>query len=250
MFIADVHFDSKHCDRNLLTKHLNYCKDNGIDVFILGDFFDCMGGKYDKRTNKSDILPEYQCADYFNAVTESAIEYLRKFNVVKLITMGNHESSVLQQHEIDLTKTLCTALDIQGGDYRGFITVNLRGKESNGKKFVIYYTHGEGGNSPVTKGTLLPLRRAATNVADLYLSGHLHQAWSFPTNMFYVDNNNNIKEKSIKHLQTGTYEDSLSAYADRKGHAPSSKGGWIVRFRYGRINGDQGFYYEVEQKEF
>jgi len=232
LFIADIHFDSKHCDRNLLTKHMRFCQQNNIDVFILGDLFDCMGGKYDKRTCKEDIRPEYNRSDYFNAIVDDAVDYFRKYDVVKFVSEGNHETSVKARHEIDLTKMFCKEIGIQGGDYRGFITINVRRKDGCGKKFVISYTHGSGGNSPVTKGVIKTNRRSSSIDADLYISAHLHQAFQFPTNKWYVDINDNIRSRSVHHVQTGTYQDAISLYADMREHEPSSKGGWLVNFKY------------------
>jgi len=231
LFIADIHFDSIHCDRNLLTRHMRYCQQNHIDVFILGDLFDCMGGKYDKRTSKEDIRPEYNRSDYFNAIVDDAVNYFKKYDVVKFVSEGNHETSVRARHEIDLTKMFCRELGIQGGDYRGFITINLRRNGGGGKKYVISYTHGSGGNSPVTKGVIKTNRRSSSIDADLYISAHLHQAFQFPTNKWYVDNSDNIKSRSVHHVQTGTYENASSLYADMREHEPSSKGGWIAKFR-------------------
>jgi len=246
LFISDIHFDSEHCDRNLLTKHLRYCQQNNIDVFVLGDLFDCMGGKYDKRTNKEDIRPEYQKRDYFNVIVEDATEYLRKFDCVKFISEGNHETSVRRRHEIDLTRMICQNLNIQNGAYRGFITVNTRREGGDGKKFVLYYSHGHGGGAPVTKGVIQTNRRSDSIDADLYLSGHLHTDFNISRHKWVVDKNNNIIKKSIKHLQLGTYLQSLSQYADEREHTPSSSGGWLVKFLK---RSGVGWTYEVKQLE-
>ena len=65
LLIADTHFDSIKCDRKLLKKHLDQAKEKNAKIFIFGDWFDCMGGKWDKRSTKADIRPEYNTQTYF-----------------------------------------------------------------------------------------------------------------------------------------------------------------------------------------
>ena len=50
--LADIHWDNPHCDRKLLKKHLNYCKENSLPVVIVGDLFCLMQGRGDNRRNK------------------------------------------------------------------------------------------------------------------------------------------------------------------------------------------------------
>ena len=73
--LSDIHWDNPKCDRKMLKAHLEYCKDNQIPIFINGDFFCLMMGKYDPRRNKQDILPEHNKANYLDAVIETAVEW-------------------------------------------------------------------------------------------------------------------------------------------------------------------------------
>ena len=49
LFLSDVHFDSTHCDRDLLTKHLDEALAMNASVLVFGDWFDLMQGMYDPR---------------------------------------------------------------------------------------------------------------------------------------------------------------------------------------------------------
>ena len=76
LLIADVHFDSISCDRKLLKKHLDEVVERNAKVFIFGDFFDVMGGKFDKRSSKGDLRPEYNTSSYIDNVVYDAIAFL------------------------------------------------------------------------------------------------------------------------------------------------------------------------------
>lgn len=37
--LSDLHWDNPKCERDLLKRHLDFCKSNNIPVIINGDFF-------------------------------------------------------------------------------------------------------------------------------------------------------------------------------------------------------------------
>src|SRR5688572_23682139 len=76
LLISDVHFDSPHCDRKLLTKHLEQAKAVGAGVLCIGDWFDAMGGKNDKRAHKSGVRAEDSRDNYFDSLVDSSADYL------------------------------------------------------------------------------------------------------------------------------------------------------------------------------
>ena len=45
--LSDLHWDNPKCDRELLKKHLDYCKEHNIPVMVNGDFFCLMAGRGD-----------------------------------------------------------------------------------------------------------------------------------------------------------------------------------------------------------
>ena len=80
LILSDVHYDSKNCDRAMLTKHLKQAQERGAKVFLNGDFLDLMGGKYDPRnTLPGGLRPEYRGTDYFDLVIEDAVEFLKPY---------------------------------------------------------------------------------------------------------------------------------------------------------------------------
>ena len=86
-----------------MKRHHEEAKEKNAIILKFGDVFDAMGGKYDKRSTKADIRPEYQTNKYFDDIVEDATKFydISKEHI-KLITVGNHESSVMLRHEIDI----------------------------------------------------------------------------------------------------------------------------------------------------
>lgn len=240
LMISDVHIDSKKCDRGLLVQHLTEAKEAGAKVLIFGDLFDCMGGKYDKRSNKADLRPEYQVANYFDAIVEDAAKILAPFaDNILMIADGNHELSVMQRHEIDLNARLIQALNpkIHKGKYSGYIkfafSVNGEGKR---RSYNMYYNHGSGGNSPVTRGTISANRRQESREADIYVSGHNHNGWEMTRPIITLNQECNIVVKEPTHVNLGTYKNDIldGGYADMKEFAPPVLGGYWLDFEFKR----------------
>src|SRR5210317_896422 len=95
LFISDVHYDSVKCDRVMLRRHLDEAKRTETPVFIFGDWFDLMGGKFDPRSSYSDIRPEYKSITYLDDVIEDSAEFLTKYKgIIRFLGRGNHETNI------------------------------------------------------------------------------------------------------------------------------------------------------------
>lgn len=75
LLMSDLHWDNPHCDRALLKKDLEAAKKGGHDIFINGDFFCAMQGKYDGRRSKSEIRPEHNSSHYLDLLVSTAIDW-------------------------------------------------------------------------------------------------------------------------------------------------------------------------------
>ena len=125
--LSDIHWDNPKCDRKLLKSHLNYCLKNKIKVFINGDFFCLMQGKYDPRRSKKDILPEHNKANYIDAVIVDAVNWWSPYaEILTVIGYGNHETAILRTWRpihfrglliclITTTKLNCIPEDMEDG---------------------------------------------------------------------------------------------------------------------------------------
>lgn len=206
LLMSDEHFDSPDCERALLKKHHEQAKAKGAPIFKFGDVFDCMGGKYDPRSHKGDIRPEHNRKDYFDAITRDAAKFYSDYPVA-FISDGNHEENVLKRHETDLIGNLAERLGASRGCYSGFLRFSFYNNVGSSKrKFDIYYNHGGGGNSPVTKGVISTNRRGVAYDADMFVSGHNHNRWHVEMMRQYVDKMGTIKARPQNHINLGTYK--------------------------------------------
>ena len=110
--LSDIHWDNPHCDRDLLKKHLDFCKENNIPVIINGDFFCLMQGRGDNRRNKSDIRQEHNNARYLDSIVETAVQWFEPYaDIIKVIGYGNHETGVIKFQETDLLRRFVDLLN-------------------------------------------------------------------------------------------------------------------------------------------
>lgn len=235
LFLSDVHCDNKGFKRNLFKKHCDEALAGGWAIIDNGDFFDAMGGKWDKRSGKADILPELNTDSYLNSLVKFGADLLEPYkkNIV-IMGNGNHEQSIKERHEVNLTAMLIDKLGIDAiiQKYTGWVIFRFADKASN-HTATLYRTHGNGGNAPVTKGVIQSARRQDMIEADIYISGHIHTEYNVPRPKWYLDRNGNMKIKTPVHQQIGTYKDStLKTWEDMKGFAPPSLGGQWLIFTY------------------
>lgn len=180
--LSDIHWDNPKCDRDKLKRHLDYCKENEIPIFINGDFFCLMQGKYDPRRSKKDIRPEHNKANYIDAVIEDAVEYFTPYaHLLTVIGYGNHETSIVKNLETDPLQRFVDLLNytaksnVYTGGYGGWIIIGI---EFTGAKLSknLKYFHGSGGGGIVTKGAINLTRALETyENMDVFVMGHIHE---------------------------------------------------------------------------
>ncbi len=234
LLISDIHWDSLLCDRKLLFKHLDEAKEREARILIFGDFFDAMGGKYDPRTTKADIRPEYSTQHYFQDIIMDAAAQLKPYkHLIDMISEGSHETNVKIRHEVDLLSEhlgLNMFLKSKKGKFSGFIKFLFSLNKGDGNCKVMYYSHGGGGNAPVTRGAIKTARRQEAIRADWFVSGHIHTEFEMPRTQAGIDRFCNLTIFKIMHWQLGTYKNEFlsGGWADHKEFAPANLGGrWL-----------------------
>lgn len=242
LFISDVHYDSTKCDRELLDKHLRQAKEKGAAVFIFGDWFDLMQGKWDPRGNYSDLRPEYKSINYLDAVIDDTIEYLTKYkDIIKLFGLGNHETNISKRMHISPLDRVVQALKERGADahiggYSGWLIVQCMRPKGNRTASTsnIHYHHGYGGNAPRSKGVLrVDLDQMQFPDANIMLRGHTHQKWYVPLTVDRVTNVGKSYQETTHHVQMGSYKllgDRYAGWAVEKGFNTPRLGGWWASF--------------------
>ena len=236
LFLSDLHLDNPHCSRELLTKHLNEAKARKAKVFVFGDLFCAMQGKYDPRGSKANIRPEHNVPNYLDALVDSAYEYLKPWKeLIMFISPGNHETSILKRHETNLTERLCQLLKCHTGSYAGWVLMKFEETEGHGYTIPVAYHHGYGGGGPVTKDVIQASRKAVyLPDAKIMVSGHTHDRWIFPIYRERINlKNGQIKQEEQLHLKLGTYKDEYTGgegWAVERGMPPKAMGGIWVDF--------------------
>lgn len=181
--LSDIHFDNPKCDRKKLKQHLDYCKEQNIPIFINGDFFCLMQGKYDPRRSKKDIRPEHNVANYIDAVIEEAVTWWSPYaHLLTVIGYGNHETAIIKNLETDPLQRFVDMLNYTNksnvftGGYGGWILIKMKSKNTSTTSRTMKYFHGSGGGGVVTKGAI-NLTRAleAYENMDIFTMGHIHE---------------------------------------------------------------------------
>jgi hypothetical protein len=96
------------------------------------------------------------------------------------------------------------------------------------RSFVTYFTHGSGGSAPMTFGTLNVKRRSAVYLADVYVSGHVHQAYAVPLAVTQITDHGRVYTREALHLQLAGHKEHGGTWEKSKGmHAVPVSGYWI-----------------------
>jgi predicted phosphodiesterase len=181
--LSDIHFDNPKCDRDKLRDHLEYCKRHQISIFINGDFFCLMMGKWDPRRSKKDIRPEHNVNNYLDAVIEEAVEWWSPYaDLLTVIGYGNHETAIIKNVETDPLQRFVDLLNYKNktrvytGGYGGWLVIKFHFNKNTVMSKNIKYFHGSGGGGVVTKAAI-NLTRALEiyENMDVFLLGHVHE---------------------------------------------------------------------------
>jgi len=243
---SDCHHDSKHCDRAMELRHLEEAKRKGALIIDNGDLYDAMQGKFDRRSNKSDLLPEYKKGDYLDALVSEAAKFYKPYaKNIAILGQGNHETAILKHHETNITERLKERLNVgleshekvHMGGYGGW--VKFVGDYYGGKESVMmHYFHGSGGGGPVTRGVIQTNRQAVfLPDAQICLTGHTHDQWIVPIERqrikntamkLYKDTQYHIKVAGYKE----EYEDGYGGWHIERGAPPKPKGACWLKFTW------------------
>ena len=240
MVTSDIHIDNKKCNRDLLKKHLELAKERKALIFVFGDLFCAMQGKYDPRKNMEDIRPEDVHVNYLDKIVEHAAEFLAPYaSQIVVLGYGNHETSILDRHNISLLDRLVTLLNQQGGQvmvggFGGWVRFMASTRGDGGESIKLRYFHGAGGGSaPVTRGVIDTSRQAVyLDGADIVCNGHNHEAYHVPITTESLTIHGGQKRGIMHFIRTPGYKDDWNkgagGWSVEKGHPPKPLGcAWI-----------------------
>jgi len=219
---SDLHIGSKEFDGESLKRDLEKCKDNNAKVIINGDTMDLILMQDLKRASASRIKPnEGQVNQFIEEAVDVLLPYVAQLCI---IGQGNHESSLIKHHGIDVLAWLIEILNrekkngkIQQGHYQNFVRINFLDTKNNyklGARYTIYMSHGSGQNASVTKGMIDFNRIAVANEADLYLIGHKHNHLVTTMPSATVSDDDKLEVRNRIAVQTPSYTYQINSAKD------------------------------------
>ena len=240
---SDNHFDAVACNRRLLKKHLDEAKARDALIFVFGDWFDAMQGRFDPRRSMNEVRPEYRADNYYDLIVDDAERFLTPYaqNLI-LITDGNHETAVETNANINLSDRLVKGLrgvgsPVMRGGYGGWVKFmfDLSGGLKKGPRQSknLKYHHGYGGDAPVSDGMIQTKRQAVyLPDADIVVNGHNHNAYEAPLVRERISTQGVQSFDLVWYIRTSGYNqgygDGSKGWAVRKGFRPTPIGGcWI-----------------------
>jgi hypothetical protein len=265
--LSDLHWDNPKCDRVLLKKHLDYCLENNIPVHINGDMFCLMQGRGDRRSSKSDILPEHNNSHYLDSVVKTAVEWFTPYkDILTVIGYGNHETAIIKWQETDILQrfvdlfNMTNGTEIYTGGYGGWIIYQLKISSTSRVPFKHKYFHGSGGGGVVTKGAI-NLTRATEMYEgfDIFSMGHIHENSCRNDSIEILNTQSgfyDVKLKEIHLALTGTYKeeygDGSKGWHVERGAPPKTVGGRILDLSCKRvtIDGEKRIVTNVDSYKF
>lgn len=244
LLLTDIHWDNPKCKLDLLKDHLERAKKIGAKVFINGDLFCAMQGKYDKRKSKEDLRPEHQKNNYLDALVNTCVDWFLPYaDIIEVVGYGNHETAILKYQETDLIQRFVERMNalkkpedspVFAGGYGGWIVFKLPQNEQGQRlTYKMKYLHGYGGGGPVTKGTI-QFNRMSTYIsgADAIWMGHTHDDHELPYIQEYLQQNWEVGQKEMLMIRTATYKeeykDGYGGFHIERGRPPKPLGGrWL-----------------------
>lgn len=238
---SDAHHDNLHADRRLEQRHLEQAKERGAGILDFGDLFCAMQGRWDKRADQSQLREELRGTLYTDKLVEEAAKFYTPFaDRWILLARGNHEGSIIQRHQTDLTERLAASLRmspegsvVQAGTFQGWVRFCFSVNATRRYTTNLRYTHGYGGGGPVTKDTIQANRQMAfLDNADIIVSGHTHDSWHVLSESEGL-NHGRPERRTIDLIKCGGYKDEYTdghGWAVEKGMPPKPLGGWWLRF--------------------
>jgi hypothetical protein len=210
-------------------------------VFIFGDLFDLMQGKWDPRGNYSELRPEYKSCVYVDEVIHDVGDKLSKYaDIIKFISKGNHETNIEKRMMVSPIDRVAQIINAAGGHvevggYAGWLVMQANRNGSSAQRFNVHYHHGYGGGAKRSKGILgADIDQKDFPDADIIVRGHDHQKWHLPVTVDRITQQMKLTQRTVHHLRLGSYKklgDRWAGWAVEKNFATPRLGGWFATIK-------------------
>lgn len=243
--MSDLHFDNPKCRRDLLTKDLEYCLNEDIQILINGDLFCAMEGRHDRRRSRN-VFQAHNVLSYYDSIVDEAIEFFDPYaHLIELVGYGNHETSVLKNGETDLLKRFCHGIgrpEVLGG-YGGWVRFHFKYMFGNDRQsHHMKYFHGSGGGGIITKGTIQMQRMLSmVHGADSIWMGHVHEALTMRNVVERCRTSGKVELAEVLQIRTPTYKeeygDGKMGWHIERGAPPKPLGCYMLELTYRQKRG-------------
>ena len=246
---ADRHWDNVGTDQNFMLEELELARDRNAIIWDVGDFFCAMQGKYDPRSSKGALRPEHLKGDYLDCLVETATDFLGPYaDLFAVMSQGNHEGSIKNRYETDLTGRLVNNLRRLGSKvvqhkYNGFTRLQFHDNRYT-RALVGWHTHGYGGGGPVTKDVIQTNRQGVfLEGVDFVISGHTHDAWVVPQAVVRFNRQNIVEHRERLHIKIPSMKTKFgkNSWEDERGMPPKPIGSYWMRISYNHKADDVTF---------
>ena len=227
--ISDVHLQNKWCDKKAFKRYLDV--DDSTYFLSVGDLFDGIITSDLKRYRKS--TDDTESDDILNESVELAYDLLNPVKEkILFLADGNHEKSIQRHCSFNMTRALCTMLDVPQFGYSWMFRLILALPDNGGRGRSVYFYghHGWGGGTRTEGGNITKFSKHVPSYdADIYLFGHVHECDFKPLARLSMCGNRLISKP--KHLAIcGTFLKTLtntieSTYSEEHGFRPVAIGG-------------------------
>lgn len=252
MLMSDLHIGSAFTSMAKIKEDLETARRYNARILINGDVFDAILPSDRKRFNPNVLSEALRGrADVLNAALDMAVTLLSPYaDLIDVIGVGNHDTALEKHHSVDLVlllverlNTLVDGADVRYGGYTGYYAVTPP-DNIKGARFVFYYHHGSGGDSPITKGIGDFQRKLAwVSDANVIWMGHKHHRYADKMMRQKLCKSGRISHIEVLCVMSGAYSDTYTqqtqadvmqrgraaSYASDWGGAPRMKGGVLVR---------------------
>jgi UDP-2,3-diacylglucosamine pyrophosphatase LpxH len=266
---SDLHLGSPHVDLKRLKTDLDAAAARNAKILLNGDVFDAIDHR-DKRSSPAAVVPELRGrVDLINATVDYAFGILKPYaHLIAIVGIGNHEFKWIKWNSADPARLLVERLNahlaaeghenrVRHGSNNGFWRTRFEEPSGGNVQHDLYYFHGSGGDSPVTKGSIDVNRKETQFYFDAVTFGHKHNKMFIDGVGIYLSAKGIPRTRERKAIQTGSYysnyscsDDPLSiSYAEEFHAAPKPKGGVFLGLipERGRGKGNGSSFRHVRQ---
>ena len=236
--IGDIHLGSIHCSEVAIRGQLDkIAQEKNSYIIGMGDYCDSIL-KNDPRFDIEGLAPWVEKGNIIESQRKRVVDLFAPVVKKTLVMLtGNHEEEEHLRFQNDVTRNICSDLDISYGGYSCFLILRFMRSDKLTRQYIIHAWHGAG--SAQTEGArLMRLMRLVNEIqAHVYLMGHLHAMTQHtPDRLIYQ--NGRVKSLKLAATITGSWlraytqphkgEKLNPSYAEIKGYKPSRIGCPII----------------------